>query len=366
MKMKSMITKTPSARSAASGLSFGSLAALALAALSVPALAVPKPAADEAGANGGKENAPKEKANKAAKADPAAKPAKKFAMLGVAGAAASETLSLHLGLDHGNGLTLLRVVPGTGAEKAGLAVHDIITEIDGKKIGIQQDVRDVIGEHKPGDKVTVKYISKGKAAEVEVTLGERTARHRRNRGNGANPNGLPFNFQGLGDMPQIDEEDMKRMQEQLRKHVEQLRKQLGDGGGDALPFIIPGMVNPQPGAPQGKKGQGGMKQLRMLNLGNVGAEITLMDKKGSVTMKSNNGKKEIIVKDKAGKTTFEGPYETEQDKAAVPDDIRERVEGLNFGMMNNGKGGLELRLGPGGIMPPPPAPAEPKEDVPEG
>jgi len=60
------------------------------------------------------------------------------------------------------------------------------------------------------------------------------------------------------------------------------------------------------------------------------ASVSLMDNEGSVTIKTINGKKEVIVKDRSGKVLFEGPYQNDQDKAAVPDEYRERIEAFNF------------------------------------
>ena len=112
------------------------------------------------------------------------------------------------------------------------------------------------------------------------------------------------------------------------------------------------MQDARKAVPNGKGG----KQLKKFDF-KAGTSITMMDGDGSVTMKTNDGKKEVIVKDKAGKIQFEGPYETEQDKAAVPDGIRERLERLNFG--ENGKNGFRLQILPGGMVPPP---AQPDED----
>ena len=87
----------------------------------------------------------------------------------------------------------------------------------------------------------------------------------------------------------------------------------------------------------------------------------MMDGKGSVTMKTINGKKDVIVKNKEGKVVFEGPYQTTQEQAAVPDDIRERLERMNFNRAAGG--GFRLRVGPGGIMPAPKEREEAEDDV---
>lgn len=304
-------------------------------ALILPVGAIEKPAAQDA---------PKEKVNKA-EADAMRKKAAplKLAMLGLGGAPVSETLSLHLGLEDGKGLTVLHVVPGSAAEKAGLKAHDILTEFAGKKIASQHDLRKAVLEHKPGDKVVIKFIKKGKAMEKEVVLGEREDRPhipRAPRGGLDAPGLDPMRmFEGFGG--QIPEGDRKRMEEQMKKHLDQLQKQLGQ---DGLKLDLKRLLDMQGGK---KPGQGNALPGGI----GIGSSIIIKDDKGTVTMKMNNGKKEVIVTDNDGKVLYEGPYDTEQDKAAVPDDIRERLDRLNLDM--NGGKGLRLQLGPGGMVPPP-------------
>ena len=89
----------------------------------------------------------------------------------------------------------------------------------------------------------------------------------------------------------------------------------------------------------------------LMNFG-MGTSVTLMDNDGSITLKTVDGKKEVVVKNKEGKTLFEGPYQTEQDKAAVPDAVRERIEKLNIDEMGNG---MKLNIAPMVVPPAPPA-----------
>ena len=73
-----------------------------------------------------------------------------------------------------------------------------------------------------------------------------------------------------------------------------------------------------------------------------GGSITMADEQGSVSLKMTDDGKEVEVKDKNGKLLYAGPYETDIDKEAVPDEIRERIDRL--GVENNFKGGLRMRL----------------------
>jgi hypothetical protein len=71
------------------------------------------------------------------------------------------------------GVTVKSVAKGTPAEKAGIREGDIITAIDNEKINEPAGLFEAIGQHKPGDKVTVTYIRDSKTNKATVTLDER-------------------------------------------------------------------------------------------------------------------------------------------------------------------------------------------------
>ena len=68
------------------------------------------------------------------------------------------------------GVEVQSVTKESAAEKAGLKENDIITKIDDKKIEDPDDLSDIIGEHKPGDKVSVTYLRDKKENKVTVEL----------------------------------------------------------------------------------------------------------------------------------------------------------------------------------------------------
>lgn len=70
------------------------------------------------------------------------------------------------------GVTVIDVVDGSPADKAGLRENDIITEIDGDKIEGTGELYRSIRAHKPGDKISIAYIRDGKLGKVDVELGE--------------------------------------------------------------------------------------------------------------------------------------------------------------------------------------------------
>jgi serine protease Do len=70
------------------------------------------------------------------------------------------------------GAVVKNVVDESAAKKAGLQNDDVITKFGDKEITSPEDLRNAVGEHKPGDKVTVNYLRDGKKESVTVELGK--------------------------------------------------------------------------------------------------------------------------------------------------------------------------------------------------
>lgn len=63
------------------------------------------------------------------------------------------------------------VVSDSPAAKAGLKDKDIVTAVNGAKVGVSGSLGSLIGEYKPGDTVQLTVIRDGKETAVNVTLG---------------------------------------------------------------------------------------------------------------------------------------------------------------------------------------------------
>lgn len=62
------------------------------------------------------------------------------------------------------------IAPGSPADKAGVLENDIILEADGKRLTSDASLSTIVRNHKVGDTITLKVISKGKTRTVKVTL----------------------------------------------------------------------------------------------------------------------------------------------------------------------------------------------------
>jgi serine protease Do len=70
--------------------------------------------------------------------------------------------------------------------------------------------------------------------------------------------------------------------------------------------------------------------------------IRMLDGEGSIELKSVGKNSEVTVRDKANEIVWSGPWDSPQDKAAAPDDIRNRIEKLNIN--NRGGGGMKFEF----------------------
>jgi len=313
-------------------------AALALpaAAIEAPVDDAPPPAAQAQEENA--EEAPKAKDEPKAEAKDEAKV--ETAYLGVVTSEVPEMLNDHLGLKAGEGIIVRSVMPDGPADKAGIKVHDVITRVDDKAVASAMDLTAQVTAHKPGDKVRIDIIQKGKPANLDVTLGVRPDQI-------GGINLQPLDNLQLDGMP----EDMAgRIRRMIEGNVGGLDLQLEENGDieappqieDAMREMKQRMERALGGIQLQAPGFGGKIEIQQ------GATFKMMDEQGSVEIKSKDGSKEVTVRDKENNITWNGPWDTEQDKAAAPDDVRARVERLNID--GNFKGnGFRFKMGPGGF-----------------
>ena len=72
------------------------------------------------------------------------------------------------------GAAVTAVTSDSPAEKAGIQVGDIITAVDGDSVGIENDLRDLILKHKPGDTVKITLLRQDAEKTVKVKLGSKS------------------------------------------------------------------------------------------------------------------------------------------------------------------------------------------------
>lgn len=118
------------------------------------------------------------------------------------------------------GVRVTEVSKDSPAQKAGLKEGDVITAIGDKKVSTPEDLSEIIGDRKPGEKVDVQYFRRGRTRTATAELAGRS------------------NFERLfGGVPQMDFrpsltpggrdkqiDEMQKQIEQLRRTLDSLRR----------------------------------------------------------------------------------------------------------------------------------------------
>ena len=261
------------------------------------------------------------------------------AYLGVVTAPIPELLASHLRIKTDEGVIVKSVMPDGPAAKSGVAIHDVITGIGGKPVGSHEDLSREVTAHKPGEAIHLDLIHEGKPVGADITLGVRPAEL-------AAFESRPLDQLKLEGIP---EELAERVRDMIQGNLGRLDMRFGeDGNLEAGPQLNEAMRDMKLRMEKAMEGMDakGLKEKGQIDV-KQGATIKMLDGQGSIELKSNDGSKEVTIRDKDNKITWTGPWDTEQDKAAAPEDVRQRVEHLNIDTNFEGNG-LRLRMLPDG------------------
>lgn len=255
------------------------------------------------------------------------------AFIGVVSSDIPDLLTAHLGIAKGEGILVRSVMPDGPADKAGIKRHDIITHIDGAPTPSPMEFSKLVRDYKPGDTVKLRMVKNGKPAETDALLVNR-----------------PQEFRAMGAQPlaqlQLDgvpPEIAERMRGMIEGNIQRLQ-------------IPPGAILPQAGDPdidnamqelrqklqeemkEGANGKPGM----IPNL-KQSATMKMIDQQGSIELQTKDGKQELTVRDLDNDILWSGPWNTDEDKAKAPEEIRERAGKLKIMKVQPGQLKMEIR-----------------------
>lgn len=94
--------------------------------------------------------------------------------IGIGGQDLDPALAKAFGLATTRGAVINQVLPGSPAEKAGLKSEDIVLKVNGREISSFQQLRNIVGLMRVGEKVDLDILRNGKPKTVTVTIGKNT------------------------------------------------------------------------------------------------------------------------------------------------------------------------------------------------
>lgn len=92
--------------------------------------------------------------------------------LGVVIRPLDNTSAEEAGLEEVSGVVIERVNDASAADAGGLKARDVIVNIDGQKIVSSPDFMGIIGQHRPGDVISVNYYREGKMRQAKIKLSD--------------------------------------------------------------------------------------------------------------------------------------------------------------------------------------------------
>lgn len=160
--------------------------------------------------------------------------------LGVELTELTSELRRHFGASEDRGVLIARVVPDSPAQRAGLAVGDVLTHVNGEPVSGSFDVTRRIGAGAAGDVVALEVIRDGKVETLSATLEVRERpqveiRKLLRRGGDGEPFTYSFNTEELDEQMEgvrayFESEEwesaMSEMGRELRQQMEELELEL--------------------------------------------------------------------------------------------------------------------------------------------
>jgi hypothetical protein len=275
-------------------------------------------------------------------ADPAEM--EKVAYLGVETMPVDPTVAAQLGLPRGTGVVVRRVADGSPASGL-LQQHDVLTKLDDQILVNMAQLTVLVRNHKVGDEVKLTYVRNGKEATARAKLAEREVPKLAWEGAIGGPTGMQF----FGTAP-VAGGNVAFSRAMPAMPLEQGSVTVAGPGmpGMAGTFAAPAMPPGGPGDVMRVIGGDRMHWFAqprvhvLRRLGGAGSTIldlpagnfVFSDDEGSVEVNAASGKRELTVKDKAGKVTFQGPISTPEEHAKLPAEVKARIDaigGAEFG-----------------------------------
>ena len=245
----------------------------------------------------------------------------KVAFLGVSTAPVDPALAAHLGLETGFYQTVQHVAPGSPAAKGGVEAHDILQKLDDQIIVNFAQLTALIRSKQKGDKVTVTVLRQGQAKQLEATLGEQEAATLGAPG-GDVPN-VVYGFDG----DQLKHrrvphktfkfhagvDDLEDLPESIRKHIRRYTRETDRDEDQSL-------------EPEVSGGGSSSSSSVQVHTGSTITRVVKDSERGELYYSETDGNATLKAVGPDGAVLFDGPVNTDEERAEVPTEVLEWLD----------------------------------------
>ncbi|MBA3544553.1 MAG: PDZ domain-containing protein [Chthoniobacterales bacterium] len=237
-------------------------------------------------------------------------PKEPVTFLGVETSEVPRVLSEQMNLPRGFGVVVDYVVPESPAAAAGLQQSDIIRMLNDQIILEPGQLGKLVKSFDDGATVNLTLLRKGKEVKVTAKLKKKEVSAERG----------PFGFEQKWDFDDFGKMNFDFKTPDMatvRETVERAKAQALRAGDEARRAVRRLRVVTT---------DAGTTKTTKVDLGK--ATITFSDEQGELKLESVDGKKMLTAKDAQGKTLFNGPIDTDEQRAKLPPEVRQRFEKL--------------------------------------
>ncbi len=266
-------------------------------------------------------------------------PSSKPARLGIVPGTVPQAVVAQLELSGFPGVLVTKVVQDSPAAKAGLQENDVIVKLGDMSLSGPQSVTEALSEKVPGDKITAVFYRKGKRETADITLDGGTLSADEILAAQGDPRTQPRLVpptrrqaavppSGMAVRPALPQRilDMQQMMDDFLRNSAMEDSRMDD---------IISRMDLTPGALQMLRSLQGLQQMPMPPMGKVSgggqssSSVHMSDANGTIVVSSNSQTGTTVhVTDAAGKVLYSGPYNTQEEKDAVPEAVRERLKNI--------------------------------------
>ena len=273
-------------------------------------------------------------------------PPKPSAYLGVITTPVSPQLGAQLGLPEGFGLVVEEVLPDSPAKTAGVERFDVLKQLGDQKLTDPGHLAKLVRAAGKDTEIALTIVRKGQEQKITVKVGEKLMPERRMPAvigdlqrklrESSGPAG-----ERLENMQRKMQERMKDFQERMRdfqKKLEEWRKNPSSPAPEPPKLEAEKFGATEPGGPLPpdvlrEMRPGGAAQITTgggdgatTRWNTASARVMIKDDTGEIQVSSQDGHRTVVAKNPGGDTVFTGPIDTPEQRQAIPEDIRRKLD----------------------------------------
>lgn len=265
-------------------------------------------------------------------------PSSRPARLGIVPGTVPQAVVAQLELSGFPGVLVTKVMPDSPAAKAGIQKNDVIVKLGGISLSGPRSVTEALTEKVPGDKITVVFYRKGKRETADITLDGGTLSADEILAAQGDPRTQPRVVPSV--RRQMAPTAGMAARQALPQRILDMQQMMDDflkdsAIDDSRMDDIISRMDLTPGAARMLRSLQGLHQMPMPPMGKVSggglstSTVQMSDANGTIVVSSSSQAGVTVhVTDAAGKVLYSGPYNTQEEKDAVPEPVRERLKNI--------------------------------------